>query len=29
VTAETIQHYISQSQGSWDFVQQRKVTSFA
>jgi putative transposase len=29
VTAETIQHYISQSQGSWNFVQQRKVTSFA
>lgn len=29
VTAETIQHYIAESQGSWDFVQQRKVTSFA
>jgi putative transposase len=28
VTAETIQHYISQSQGSWDFYTQRKVTSF-
>ena len=29
VTAETIQHYIFQSQESWNFVQQRKVTSFA
>jgi len=29
VNAETIQHYISQSQGGWNFVQQRKVTSFA
>lgn len=29
VTAETIQHYISQSQGCWSFEQQRKVTSFA
>jgi len=29
VTAETIQHYISQSQGSWFFGQQKKVTSFA
>ena len=29
VTAETIQHYIAESQGSWNFVQQRKVTSFA
>lgn len=29
VTAETIQHYISQSQGDWSFEQQRKVTSFA
>ncbi|HLC80427.1 MAG TPA: IS200/IS605 family transposase, partial [Candidatus Nanoarchaeia archaeon] len=29
VTAETIQHYISQSQGSWNNLQQRKVTSFA
>jgi len=29
VTAETIQHYISQSQGNWVYEQQRKVTSFA
>ena len=29
VTAETIQNYISQSQGYWQFEQQRKVTSFA
>src|SRR3989338_9447850 len=29
VTTETIQHYIAQSQGAWNFVQQRKVTSFA
>ena len=29
VTAETIQHYISQSQGGWKFTQQKKVTSFA
>ena len=29
VTAEVIQHYISQSQGCWDFQPQRKVTSFA
>jgi len=30
VTAETIEHYIAESQGSWKFgVQQRKVTSFA
>lgn len=29
VTAETIQHYISQSQGVWGCEQQRKVTSFA
>ena len=28
VTADTIQHYISQSQGSWNFVPQKKVTSF-
>lgn len=28
VTAETIQHYIAYSQGSWD-LPQRKVTSFA
>jgi len=29
VTAETIQHYISQSQGSWKFYQQKKLASFA
>ena len=29
VTAETIQHYISESQGAWNFQPQRKVTSFA
>ena len=30
VTAETIQHYITQSQGDWKFgLRQRKVTSFA
>ena len=29
VTAETIQHYISQSQDYWSFQPQRKVTSFA
>jgi putative transposase len=29
VTADVIKNYITQSQGSWNFVQQRKVTSFA
>jgi putative transposase len=29
VTADVIEHYIAQSQGSWSFPQQRKVTSFA
>jgi len=29
VTAETIQHYISQSQGNWNFYQQKKLGSFA
>jgi len=29
VTAETIQHYISESQGAWNFQPQRKITSFA
>ena len=30
VTAETIQHYIAESQGCWNFSgQQKKVTSFA
>tara|TARA_Y100000031_G_C7970314_1_gene270059 strand:- start:32 stop:481 length:450 start_codon:yes stop_codon:yes gene_type:complete len=29
VTAETIQHYISQSQDRWDFCQQKKLGSFA
>ena len=28
VTAETIQHYIAESQGSWNFPRQRKLTSF-
>jgi len=29
VTAETIQHYISQSQGAWNFCQQKNLSSFA
>ena len=29
VTAETIQHYISQSQGNWNFYQQKNLGSFA
>lgn len=29
VTAETIQHYISQSQGSWKFYEQKTLGSFA
>jgi putative transposase len=28
VTAETIQHYIAESNNGWNFYQQRKVTSF-
>jgi len=29
VTAETIQHYITQSHGAWKFTEQKKVSSFA
>jgi putative transposase len=29
VTSDVIEYYIAQSQGSWSFQQQKKVTSFA
>ena len=29
VTAETIEHYIAQSQNGWDFYKQRSLSSFA
>jgi putative transposase len=29
VTAETIQHYIAESNNGWNFYQKRRVTSFA
>ena len=29
VTSDVIDHYIAQSQGSWSFPRQKKVTSFA